>query len=257
MTALLNHRRPAHLFTRASKSREKDGTSPLAPPRLQTFSDLPTWYQDNPYILTHYRPVSYSHTSCLYSWTYLHNESLNIYTHLIPAVLSLFAQLYTQRLLAHHFPLATLSDRLVFALHILAATTALTLSTTYHTLLNHSVHVSALWLRLDYAGILALILGSFISGIYVGFYEHPHLRTAYWGMISALSIAAAVLVLGDRFQGPRYRSVRTAAFVLTALSGLAPLAHGLRIYGWSGMWVRGGMPYWLGEGAMYGVGAAL
>jgi adiponectin receptor len=259
MTSILNVRRPARLFSRAVKPEEKE----VAPPStfsvvpLLNFEDLPVWYQDNPHVHTHYRPVSNSSFSCLYSWTYIHNESLNIYTHLVPAILSIFAQLWMQVLISSNFPEATLGDRLVFALNLLAATTALTLSTLYHTLMNHSFHISTLWLRIDYVGILALTLGSFFSGIYVGFYEHPHLRTAYWCMISWLSLVTSVLVLHPRLQGLRYRNLRTAAFVATAGSGFAPVAHGLWLYGWGSMWERSGMPFWFGEGAVYGVGAAV
>lgn len=265
MTSILTLRRPARLFTRAAtvpESEKEVVASPIPPAptsraQLQKFEELPTWYQDNPYVRTYYRPVSYSSFSCLYSWTYLHNETLNIYTHLIPAVLSVFAQLWMQSLITAHFPAASIGDRLVFALNILAATATLTLSTSYHTLMNHSFHVSSLWLRIDYVGILALTLGSFFSGIYVGFYDQPRLRTIYWSMITILSLITSILVLHPLLQGPRFRSHRTLAFILTALSGFAPIGHGLYLYGWNMMWERSGMPYWLLEGVVYGVGAAM
>ena len=259
MASILNLRRPARLFTRAAQSEEIDAASqsPFSPSPLQKFENLPAWYQDNPYIHSHYRPVSYSSFSCLYSWTYLHNESVNIYTHLLPAVLSVFAQLWMQSLISASFPEATVGDRLIFAINLAAAAMALSLSTLYHTLMCHSHHVSSLWLRIDYVGILTLTLGSFISGIYVGFYDHPHLRTVYWTMISVLAAVTSVLVLHPRLQGLKWRGLRTSAFVATALSGLAPVTHGLRLYGWSAMWERSGMPFWFGEGIVYGIGAAI
>lgn len=257
MTSILTLRRPARLFTRAaSKPEDATSQSPFSPAPLQKFEDLPIWYQDNPYVRSSYRPVSYSSFSCLCSWTFLHNESLNIYTHLVPAILSIFAQVWMQRVISRSFPEASVGDRLVFATNLAAATVSLGLSTGYHTLMNHSVHVSGLWLRIDYIGILALTLGSFFSGIYVGFYEHPHLRLLYWTMICALSLVSGILVLHPRLQGIRFRGLRTTAFVATALSGLAPIAHGLYLYGWKVMWVRSGMPFWFGEGVVYGVGAA-
>ena len=45
------------------------------------------------------------------------------------------------------------------------------------------------------------------------------------------------------------------AFVATALSGFAPIGHGLYLYGWEEMWLRSGMPFWFLEGGVYGVGA--
>jgi adiponectin receptor len=260
MTSILTLRRPARLFTRATEETEAIASSPGAPSPfsrtpLQKFEDLPVWYQDNPYVRDHYRPVSNSIFGCLYSWTYVHNETLNIYTHLVPAVLSVFAQVWMQVMINRSFPEAEVGDRLIFALNTGAATAAFAMSTFYHTLMNHSFHVSSLWLRIDYVGILALTLGSFFSGIYVGFYEHPHLRTLYWSMIVVLSVVSGILVLYPRLQGPKFRSLRTTAFVLTALSGLAPIGHGLWLYGWSIMWQRSGMPFWFGEGVVYGIGA--
>ena len=261
MTSILTLRRPGRLFTRPDDEKEVASHLPqaAAPARapLQNFEDLPVWYQDNPYLRSHYRPVSYSSSSCLYSWTYLHNETLNIYTHLIPALLSVVGQMWMQRMISDSFPEATIGERAVFALNLAAATATLTMSTFYHTLMNHSFHVSSLWLRIDYVGILALTLGSFFSGIFVGFYCHPHLQLLYWSMITLLSLITAILVLHPLLQGVRFRTLRTAAFVLTALSGFAPIGHGLWLYGWAEMWERSGMPYWLLEGAIYGVGAAL
>jgi adiponectin receptor len=257
-TSILTLRRPARLFTRPLEPLEdKEVAAPLSRAPLQTFEQLPMWYQDNPYVRRYYRPVSYNTFSCLYSWTYIHNETINIYTHLLPAVLTLLLQVWIQYQISAHLPGATMGDRVVFALNVLAATATLAMSTGYHTLMNHSFHVSSLWLRIDYVGILVLVLGSFFSGIYVGFYCHPELRIVYNCMITILSFITAILVLHPRLQGLKYRSLRTSAFVLTALSGFAPIAHGLSLYGWERMWEQSGMPFWLGEGAVYGVGACL
>ena len=104
-------------------------------------------------------------------------------------------------------------------------------------------------------GILALILGSFFSGIYVGFYCLPFERNVYWTMIVTLSFVTSLLVLHPKLQGLAYRDLRTWAFILTATSGFAPIFHGLALFGWDSMWVRSGMPYYLLEGAIYGLGA--
>lgn len=49
--------------------------------------------------------------------------------------------------------------------------------------MNHSAHFSDLWGRVDYTGIIILILGDFVSGIYVGFYCEPALQNTYWIMV--------------------------------------------------------------------------
>ncbi|OCK79520.1 HlyIII-domain-containing protein [Lepidopterella palustris CBS 459.81] len=229
--------------------------APASHPRLLQYEELPVWYQDNPQVRTAYRPVSYSVSSCIHSLTYLHNETVNTYTHLIPAIFIILSMPATQLLISRYYPEATALDRFIFTLNLLSAFLTFILSSAYHTLMNHSATVSALCLRIDYAGILALILASFISGIYVGFYCHPFLQNLYWSMIATFSTIAATLVLHPSLQGQIWRSTRTTTFILTGLSGFAPIAHGLYIYGWEQMWEHSGMPFWFAEGACYGIGA--
>ncbi|KAF2503362.1 HlyIII-domain-containing protein [Lophium mytilinum] len=255
-------RRPITLLRLASRTSDEPPKlqahplDPDIPVRLLSFNDLPPWYQDNPYIRTAYRPVSNSFAHCLHSLSYFHNETLNIYTHLLPAILLLLSFTpYPQSLLRAHLPTSTPLDRAIFTLNLLAALTTFSLSATYHTCMSHSHSINAAALLADYAGILLLILASFISGIHVGFYCEPALKLLYWSMISILTSLTAVLVLHPRLQGPRCRSVRTTAFVATALSGFAPIAHGLWLYGWADMWGKSGMRWWLGEGVAYGIGA--
>ncbi len=224
---------------------------------LLTFEELPVWYQDNPHIKTGYRPVVYSSWKCLESLLYLHNESLNIYTHLIPALTVWILPSYLISKLDANYPHATGLDHFILLHNVLAATLTFALSATYHTVMCHSPVISMLCLRVDYVGILLLTHASFISGIYVGFFHHPHLRTIYWTMITILAMITALLVLHSRLQGPSWRGVKTLAFVSTALSGFAPIIHGLLIYGWEVMWKRSGMPWWFAEGAAYGVGVCI
>ena len=185
----------------------------------------------------------------------LHNETVNIWSHLIAAFAFPVGQLVLQLLVQYSFPEATALDRFVFAANLGCAVITMTLSSLYHTLMCHSESVSKLWLRIDYIGILILILGSFFSGIYVGFYCESELRNNYWSMIILLSLITSILVLDPKLQGLYYRTLRTCAFVLTGLSGFVPITHGLVMYGWDVMWMRSGMPYWFLEGAIYGLGA--
>lgn len=239
----------------STEKQDNNWSVPNKPARVLHFDQLPAWYQDNPFVRSGYRSVSHSVRACVDSWSYLHNETVNIWSHLLPAVGYLVAQSVAQRHITAKFPEATLVDRTVLFCYLFAATVCMGLSTSYHTLMNHSYPASLLWLRIDYVGILSLILGSFISGIYVGFFCEPTLQKRYWSMIVILSLITSILVLHPRLQGLKYRKYRTGAFVATGLSGFAPIGHGIFLYGWDDMWIRSGMPYWFLEGAIYGVGA--
>ena len=260
MASIISYRRPRSTFQRVLKDRRRSISSSIQrqerrPTELLSWAAIPEWHRDNHFITSGYREESHSTWTCVQSMFAIHNETVNIWTHLIPALVFTFSQLLVQMAINICFPEASPLDRFVFAANIAAATITTSLSTIYHTLMCHSQEVSNLWLRIDYVGILTLILGSFFSGIYVGFYCESIPRSIYWTMITTLSCITALLVLHPNLQGLRYRSLRTWAFVLTGLSGFAPIIHGLWLYGYAQMWVRSGMPYYLLEGLIYGLGA--
>lgn len=158
--------------------------TPSAKRVLLAYHQLPPWLQDNIHIHRHYRPLTPSIPSCLHSWTYLHNESVNIFSHLLPAllVLALINSLcYT--VFPRWYPLATSQDKLVLGIFLSSAALCFGVSAGFHTLLCHSESVARRLLHMDFLGIVALIEGCFVSGIYVGFYCERDLQRVYWGMV--------------------------------------------------------------------------
>ena len=252
MSFILAYRKPRAKLERPHFEHARQQASQYV--RLLSYDDLPEWHRDNHFTKSGYRPVSDSCLSCARSLGHMHNETVNIYTHLIPAIALLFGQFLIYSGINYTYPEASTFDLVVFGCNIWAAVITMTLSATYHTLMNHT-NLSHLMLRVDYVGILTLILGSFFSGIYVGFYCEPTLRYTYWTMIITLSITTSTLVLHPQLQGLKYRNLRTHAFIATGLSGFAPIIHGIYLYGWDEMWIRSGMPYYFAEGLVYGTGA--
>lgn len=152
-------------------------------PVLLLYDSIPAWHQDNEHILSGYRPETKSAYRCFASWAYLHNETVNIFSHFIPSIVSLACQAIIARHLAVKYPNSSTGDRLIFAFFFLTASLCLGMSATYHTLMHHSASVSSLWLRLDYVGIIILTLGDLVSGIYLVFFCEPKLQKAYWSMV--------------------------------------------------------------------------
>ncbi len=64
-----------------------------------------------------------------------------------------------------------------------------------------------------------------------------------------------MILMNPKFEGPRWRTFRVCTFVGTGLSGFAPLAHGLNLFGLSRMMEQSGMPYYLVEGLLLILGA--
>ncbi|KAJ4319581.1 hypothetical protein N0V84_006311, partial [Fusarium piperis] len=129
-------------------------------PVLLSLDKMPEWFrrESNQWILHGYRPISGSAHTSFCSWSYIHNESVNIYSHLIPAVFFLLGEWYLQQYLSSRYPEVTGADFFAFSIFMLAAVTCLSLSATYHTMMNHSQRVERLCLRLDMLGVVIFIL---------------------------------------------------------------------------------------------------
>ena len=187
MASLTRQRKPIHMRTGSpppSSSKIKPPThNTSSRPILSSYDDLPSWHQDNDFIIRGYRPVSNSVFRSFESWLYLHNETINIFSHLIPAVFFLAAEGLIYQYFEVHYPKSTNWDRLAFAFFLLTVATCFFFSVTYHTLMNHSDYISHLLLRIDFVGIVIHTIGNFVSGIYVVFYCEPTLQNTYWTMV--------------------------------------------------------------------------
>lgn len=160
---------------------------------LLNITQIPPWYDPNPYILSGYRPLSNSWPRSLHSWTYLHNETTNIFSHLIPAVILLLVHgwLY-EYLRARHGANLKQFDYIVVSAQVLSGVICLFVSAVYHTGLNHSERVVGAWLGCDYAGILGCMVGCFASGLHFGFYCRPGLKWFYWGVVCSFNLYVSV-----------------------------------------------------------------
>jgi adiponectin receptor len=151
------------------------------------WQELPSWQQDNQYIHSGYRPASDSFQKSFASLGYLHNESVNIYSHLLGAVGFSILGIVLYTVIRPRYETATLADILAIGCFFAGAALCLGMSGTYHTISNHSQVVQRFGNKLDYVGIVFLITGSFIPSIYYGFYCHSHLQEAYWLMVRETS----------------------------------------------------------------------
>jgi len=149
------------------------------------WDNLPHWQRDNQFIIRGYRKASNSYTQCFASLGYLHNETVNIYTHLVAslAFALLAPSFYNTLVSSHDYGQASKEDLHVFACFFTGVIFCLGMSATYHALSNHSEAVHKLGNKLDYLGIILLIWGSFVPSIYYGFGCHPQWINTYWTMV--------------------------------------------------------------------------
>lgn len=146
---------------------------------LILWDDLPAWRRDNAFILSGYRQSHGSYAHSFRSLFYLHNESVNIWSHLLGAIVFLASAAYVDRVVRPRYESASSADVLVFACFFGGAVVCLGMSATYHTLSNHSDTVSKWGNKLDYTGIVALIVGSYVPALYYGFFCLPNLMASY------------------------------------------------------------------------------
>ncbi|KAM0721186.1 hypothetical protein Q7P37_003473 [Cladosporium fusiforme] len=221
------------------------------------WNDLPTWQQDNQHIHSGYRPASNSYNGSVASLAYLHNESVNIYTHLVGALLALAAGVYIYGSLRPRYAQAMWEDVTVFACFFGGAVACLGMSATYHTVSNHSERVARLGNKLDYLGIVILIWGSFVPSVYYGLADKAELVRVYWSMITSIGAATTVVVLFPRFRTPAWRPFRAFMFVMMGMSAIFPVLHGVKIFGAAQMEQQIGLSWLVTQGVLYILGAGI
>lgn len=228
---------------------------------------LPEWQRDNHYIYTGYVRETNSFRKTLHSLTYLHNETVNIYSHLIPsaAVLTyLVATILTAGLALVEtipyvsvFPDTDWSDYVAASIFGAGVATCLGLSAAFHTLKSHSHTIATFGNKLDYLGIVVLIVTSMVSLTHYAFNDRHGLRALFWTITGVLGAACATVSLSSKFRTPDWRPVRAAMFVAFGLSGALPVLWCLYTDGTDETWNRFGLGWLLAEAALYIGGAGI
>ncbi|CAN8102950.1 unnamed protein product [Discula destructiva] len=226
---------------------------------LLAWHEIDEWRRDNAFIISGYRPTSNSYRGSFSSLFYLHNESVNIWTHLLGSVLfttlGATAFYFYEKLVAPRYSSATWTDTLVFGCFFAGAFLCLGMSATFHALCNHSPQVAKFGNKLDYTGIVCLILGSFMPAMYYGFYCLPHLMEVYIAGIWVLGLGCVAVSWFEKFRTSAWRPYRAMMFVALGVSGVVPVIHGLTIYGFEELDERMGLRWVISQGVLYIVGA--
>ncbi|CAM8985713.1 unnamed protein product [Rhodiola kirilowii] len=247
------------------------------------YHSLPAYLQDNEYILRHYRsewPLKH----ILKSLFSVHNETGNVWTHLIGFFLFLALTIYTALkipnvgdlhplrwlvscILLPFSETGLLADvwndaangaitRWPFFAFLCGAMFCLLASSTCHLLSCHSQRLSYIMLRLDYAGIAALISTSFYPPVYYSFLCNPFFRNLYLTFITIFGLVTILFSLLPIFQKPEFRVIRASLFFGMGFSGAVPILHKLILFHNQpeALHTTG---YELVMGALYGLGALI
>jgi len=200
----------------------------------RSYANLPDWMKDNAYIKSGYRPELQSFSECFKSIFRIHTETGNIWTHLIGFLVFVGITIifYIKPFCETCDREIKLSEKLTFLFFFLGAMICMGVSSLYHTVQCHSQQVSKSFKKMDYAGIVTLIVGSFVPFIYYAFYCQRTAQVVYLTTISLLGLGTILVTLMDRFGTPEYRKVRAALFVCLGGFGFVPGIHCITSNGW-------------------------
>ncbi|CAK4662073.1 hypothetical protein LEN26_016163 [Aphanomyces euteiches] len=219
----------------------------------------------NQYIHTGYR-VHHTWTDCVLSLFEFHNETLNVWTHLVGAILflglcglSAMTAWSPPSVLKPHFhpfhlehglftpttydhsPRLQVPPSEVFLSHgqhvsqwpivVYASGVAICFacSAIYHLMYIQSRAWCDWFSQVDYAGIIVLIASAFVPFLYYSFYCNPTIQAIYLSIVAILAVASLVASFAPSFQA--HPNIRTGVFLCLAGFGLVPLVHLIRAHG--------------------------
>ncbi|PMD61317.1 Hly-III related protein [Hyaloscypha bicolor E] len=177
-------------------------------------------------------PASGSFRQSMKSLRHIHNETVNIYSHLFGAVLFVTLPFYVYAKVYPRYVSAQLGDIIVFSTFFFGVAICFFLSASFHIVANLSECVAARGNQLDYVGVVVLMWGSTIPSIYYGFYCDPNLQVLYWLVVTILAAACVAATLDPQFRHPRLRPYRAAMYSGLGLSAIIFISHGVAIHGW-------------------------
>lgn len=158
----LRHKAKPPVGGAENKIREKDSLlQHLKEKLLILWGDLPEWSRDNEYIQFRFHRPSHSYWKCLQSCFYIHNETGNIYSHLLATLWMMALPLSLYPYAKSRCPSANFEDWTVFALFFLGGASCFALLTIYHILANHSHTTHDFCHQHDFLGIIVVTAGLF------------------------------------------------------------------------------------------------
>lgn len=184
------HKRNLKHLSRPARDNDIQETSiPQQIAKTLALADSPAWLQNNRHILTGYLPPDPDYLGVVASLTFRHNQTCNVYTHLIGALalppLALAVAFYVSS--PAFSTRVTATDYLVFGIFFAAAEFCLLASTAFHLLMNQSDLGHDFWLNFDLLGIVVVTVGSFVPGLYYGFFCERQVQRVHFALVGFVS----------------------------------------------------------------------
>ncbi|KAF7574864.1 membrane protein hemolysin III [Pyrenophora tritici-repentis] len=188
------------------------------------YEDLPEPWRVNPHILKGYR-FKEGKWACVRSIFGLHNELINIWTHLLGFIMVLAIAFYFYPS-STNFSMSTKADIFIAAVFFFAACKCLACSTIWHTM-NSISHQTLLerFACVDYTGISLLVAASIMTTEYAAFYCEPVSRWSYMCITALLGIGGVILPWHPTFNRADMAWLRVVFYCSLALTGFLPFGQ--------------------------------
>jgi channel protein (hemolysin III family) len=193
------------------------------PLKLPLFSweESPSFLQDNEYIRSGYRSF-YGYAETWRSIFMVHNETGNIWTHLIGFLSCVFLIGY----IFYNLPEgSSVGDMMAFTTFFMCSGLCFLFSTLFHTHYCHSRQAFMRFGCLDYAGISTMICGSACAIAYFAWYCEPFVRNTWLAVLVVVSSIGIVGPLFDAWNTRAFRKLRTLIYVLSGIISAGPVFH--------------------------------
>jgi adiponectin receptor len=190
-------------------------------PLLSSSDKIPSCFHRD-FIHDGYRSdYSFSHT--LLSLFTLHNETMNIWSHLIGFITVLIAGFS----LALEFQIeeVNLIERILMGVYITSAALCMLLSTIYHWFGCLSENHYFALLSLDLTGIAVLIAGSYFPASYYAFYCTPTLQLLYLFTSSMILLVGIGIAVFGSSNSKQASLIRNGGFGSLVVFGLVPITR--------------------------------
>ncbi|TID24998.1 HlyIII-domain-containing protein [Venturia nashicola] len=185
----------------------------------------------NEFLVSHYRPVSNSYHACLSSLCYLHNQTVNIYSHLFGIVLFVFWAHKNHNDLLTRYSTSDHGDMLAFGVFFTGVITCFVLSTTFHILSSHSQRVFHTWRLLDIYGIFIVMIATVFSATFYGFYCERFWWKVYSIGMTVVASLSAILCTDASFRSPKWKKLNAALLIGMGGYGTIPMTHAAQKWG--------------------------
>ena len=173
----------------------------------------------HPFIFYGYR-IHHSYMDCFLSMFKMHNETANIWTHLLS-----FVGFFSLTFVLFFEESKVLHEGAILLLFMLSTMVCFISSTVYHLFNCHSEEACKCMFKIDLFGITFQMLSGMICGTYYMFHDFIFLRNLYFSLFLFLSLSALIFTFVPIFISEKFVIVRIIIFSTLFISAFMSCIH--------------------------------